>query len=180
MNIELYFMAIFFILNASGFIYITNIFEKKYETKTSKIKASLMGKIESLFVDLINDTDFQKTAEKNQTEEYNTFIKFFRDSKLLSYIGLYEHIIDYEKEGEKFFNKLATYICAYIFPVILFIYDDLSETTNELSYISLLAVVFITFLLFTKLIDLYEMDRDINKDYNLYVKDQESFGGYDL
>lgn len=173
-------MVLVFILNASGFIYFTNIFEKKYETKTSKIKASLMGKIELKFVNLINDTDFQKTAEKNQTEEYNTFIKLFRDSKLLSYIGLYEDIIYYEKEGEKFFNKLATYIFIYIFPLILFYYFDLPETTDDLLIIPWLCVLFITSLLFAKLYDLHEMDRDINKYYNLYVKDKESFGGYNL
>jgi len=149
----------------------------RYEDKISKIRASLVGYLEIAKDDLVSyevgRADKQSSPEEERQEyEYESFISFFRDSKLLSYANEYEDILYYESRLEFEFNRCGAVILSLIVPLIVFQFDTF------LNY-----AVFISFVLFLYLgiclADLIRKTRRINALYKKYVIGQQSFGGYD-
>lgn len=173
MDNEPFLITIFFLINGSAWLYFKNPFETRYINKTTKIKVAVLGYLERIKDELvekeITNPDELETA---QEKRYEAFIEYFRRSKFLVYISDYEDVVEYEKTGETLLDKIAISTFALIIPVIIY------WTTQNFPLSAIASIIPLEFvILLTK--DYYKMCSRINELYNLYVKEKESFGGYD-
>lgn len=173
MDNEPFLITIFFLINGSAWLYFKNPFETRYINKTTKIKVAVLGYLERIKDELVEkEITNPVELETAQEKRYEAFIEYFRRSKFLVYISDYEDVVEYEKTGETLLDKIAISVFVLIIPIVIF------WITQSLPISSIVSIIPLEFaILFS--IDYYKMCSHINKLYNLYVKEKESFGGYD-
>lgn len=173
MDNEPFLITIFFLINGSAWLYFENPFEKRYINKTTKIKVAVLGYLERIKDELVEkEITNPDDIETSQEKRYEVFIEFFRRSKFLVYISDYEDVVRYEKIAETLLDKIAISVFALIIPIIIF------WITQSFLISSIVSIIPLEFAILLSN-NYYKMCSRINKLYNLYVKEKESFGGYD-
>ncbi len=162
------------VLNTGLWFYFGDIFDKKYLNKVTKTKTALLG----ILIESKNQLIEKHKNNKTQEEEYNDFITFMKKSKFRGNINIYEKAHYFEEKGEQILRNLGASILAFIIPIgICLFYDSIPYEIFWILFIFFIYNASERF--YHKLREFMKMDKFVNKTYNNYVKNKESFGGYD-